>query len=93
MKAAAFQRFVAPRPLNFYFFLFDDRDGITLATALTTPDAIFATTPFFGFRFDFEVAARLPLLFDAGLDFDFTFVLDFVPFFAIADSSTARFVS
>jgi hypothetical protein len=76
-----------------YFFFFDDRDGITLATALTTPDAIFATTPFFGFRFDFELAGRLLLLFEAGLDFDFTFVLDFVPFFAIANSSTALPVS
>jgi hypothetical protein len=66
---------------------------MTLATALTTPDAIFATTPFFGFRFDFEVAPGLPLLFEAGVDFDFTFVLDLVPFFAMADSSTARFVS
>ncbi|MFL6520029.1 MAG: hypothetical protein ACJ8NS_07400 [Chthoniobacterales bacterium] len=84
---------MAPRPLNSYFFFFDDRDGITLATALTTPDAIFATTPFFGFRFAFELAGRLPLLFEAGLDFDFAFGLVFVAFFAIADSSTARFVS
>ena len=80
-------------PNESYFFFFDDRDGITLATALATPDAIFATTPFFGFRFAFELAGRLPLAFDAALDFDFTFGLDFVPFFAIADSSTSRFVS
>jgi hypothetical protein len=76
-----------------YFFFFDDRDGITLATAVTTPDAIFATTPFFGLRFAFEVPGRLPLLFEAGLDFDFAFGLVFVAFFAIANSSTARFVS
>jgi len=75
-----------------YFFFFVERDGITLATALATPDAIFATTPFFGFRFVFEAAGRL-LLFVAGLDFDFAFVLVFVPFFTIADCSTPRFVS
>jgi hypothetical protein len=62
-------------------------------TALTTPDAIFATTPFFGFRFAFEAAGRLALAFDAGLDFDFTFGLDFSPFFTIANSSTPRPVS
>ena len=93
LSASQASAFVAPRPLNSHFFFFDDRDGITLATALTTPDAIFATTPFFGFRFAFEVAGRLPLLFEAGLDFDFAFGLVFVAFFAIADSSTARFVS
>jgi len=75
-----------------YFFFFVERDGITLATALATPDAIFATTPFFGFRFVFEAAGRL-LLFVAGLDFDFAFVLVFVPFFTIADSSTPRPIS
>ena len=72
-----------------YFFFFDDRDGITLATALAIEPATFATTPFlaprfFAFVFDFGFAARA---FGAVLDLDFA--LAFVFFcFDIRDSLT-----
>ena len=78
-----------------YFFFFPP--GITLATAPATDDAIVATTPFFGLRFDFEPLDRFAAAFDfgaafdfrAGFDADFDFALDFVAvFFAIADSAT-----
>jgi hypothetical protein len=75
------------------------RDGITLATASATDDAIVATTPFFDLLFVFEPPDRFAVAFDLGaalLDdfFDFVFALDFfAAFLAIADSATPRGIS
>ena len=74
------------------------RDGSTLATAPATEDARLATTPFFDdFRFEVEPDDRLLVDFDArfvvGFDLLFAPALDFVAFFAIADSLTPRAIS
>ena len=81
---------------RFPYFFFFPREGITLATAPATDDAIFATTPFFDLRFVFEPPDRFAVTFDfaAVFDPDFVFGLDFVAvFFAIADSAMSRRIS